>query len=404
MKNKIFNPQEFLTEYRLYIIKKYGKKWDRTYLPINLIDVCAEYYMMLSSRSDGKTFSVLEMMLYLKWNYGYSGAIIRRWDDDLKPKTATEIVKNLIGMNEITYERTKGKYSNIVEEITQGEWNSIRYISRKFYLAHIYDDGKEDVIDSTPLFYTFAISMEEHYKMTSYPDVMITLFDEFITRNSYLEDETISYFNIISTIIRHRDNVINFLCANTISLYCPYFKEMGISKIKKMECGDIDTYEYNDKNGNTLMHLRIEYIRSIDKKYKKSNKYFAFDNPKLRMIDEGKFELRMYPHLSDKYERKDVRYIYYIVFDDETLQCEIVFLPDKTFTFIHRKTTPIRLESSTLVFTTDFKTDFHYRRKLTRPIDELGKKIASYYARDLVFYQDNEVGNIVENYLEFCTM
>ena len=53
---------------------------------------------------------------------------------------------------------------------------------------------------------------------------------------------------------------------------------------------------------------------------------------------------------------------------------------------------------------TDFKTDFHYRRKLTRPIDELGKKIASYYARDLVFYQDNEVGNIVENYLEFCTM
>ena len=25
MKNKIFNPQEFLTEYRAYIIKKYGK-------------------------------------------------------------------------------------------------------------------------------------------------------------------------------------------------------------------------------------------------------------------------------------------------------------------------------------------------------------------------------------------
>ena len=225
MKNKIFSPHEFLSEYRTYLLKKYGKKWDRTYLPINLIDVACEYYMMLSSRSDGKTFSVLEMMLYLKWTYGYSGAIIRRWDDDLKPKTASEIVKNLIGMNEITYERTKGKYSNIVEEITQGEWNSIKYISRKFYLAHIYDDGKEDVIDSTPLMYTFAISMEEHYKMTSYPDIMITLFDEFITRSSYIEDEAISYFNIISTIVRVRDNLINFMCANTISLYCPYLKE-----------------------------------------------------------------------------------------------------------------------------------------------------------------------------------
>ena len=404
MKNKIFNTREFLSEYKSYLIKKYGKKWDRTYLPINIIDIPCEYYMMLSSRSDGKTFSVLEMMLYLKINYGYSGAIIRRWDDDLKPKTASEIVKNLIGLNEITYDRTKGKYNNIVEEISQGEWNSIRYISRKFYLAKIFEDGKEDIIDTQPLFYTFAISMEEHYKMTSYPDVMITLFDEFITRNSYLEDEAISYFNIISTIIRHRDNVINFLCANTISLYCPYFKEMGITKIKKMECGDIDTYEYNDKQGNALMHLRIEYIKSIDKKYKKSNKYFAFNNPKLRMIDEGKFELRMYPHLMDKYERKDVKYIYFIVFDDEIMQCEIVFLPDKTFTFIHRKTTPIRLESSTIVFSTEFNADFHYRRKLTRPIDDIGKKIASYYARDLVFYQDNEVGNIIENYLEFCTM
>ena len=401
---KIFNPKEFLSEYRAYIIKKYGKKWDRTYLPIDLISEFSEYYMMLSSRSDGKTFSVLEMGIYLKCNYNYALGIIRRWDDDLKPKTASEIVKNLIGFNEITYERTKGKYNNVLEEISGGKWNSIKYLSRKFYFAKI-EDGKEDVIDTTPFAYTFAISMEEHYKMTSYPDVMITLFDEFITRGTYLDDEAVSYFNVISTIIRHRDNVINFLCANTISLYCPYFKEMGISKIKKMECGDIDTYEYNDKSGNPIMHLRIEYIKSIDKKYKKSNKYFAFDNPKLRMIDEGKFELRMYPHLKkeDRYERTDVKYIYFIIFDDEVLQCEIVFMKDKTFTFIHRKTSKIRLENNTLVFTTEFNSDYHYRRKITKPSDTLGKKILSYYARDLIFYQDNEVGNIVENYLEFCT-
>ncbi len=403
MKYKPFSPQEFLSEYKSYLLKKYGKKWDRTYLPISLLDVCCEYYMMLSSRSDGKTYSVIEMILYLKIKWGYSGGIIRRWDDDLKPKTATEIIKNFIGVNEIVYERTKGKWNNAVEEISSGVWNSIKYIGRKFYLAKIDLDGeKEPIIDDTPLMYTFAISMEEHYKMTSYPDIMITLFDEFITRNTYLEDEAISYFNIISTIVRVRDNLINFLCANTISLYCPYFNEMGITKIKKMECGDIDTYEYRDKNSNPIMHLRIEYIKSIDKKYKKSNKYFAFNNPKLRMIDEGKFELRMYPHLQDKFEKDDIKLIYFIEFDGETLQAEIVFQPDRTFTFIHRKTTPIWVENNTIIFSDKFNTNFHYRRKITKVFDEIGKKILSYYHKDLVFYQDNEVGNIVENYLNFC--
>lgn len=405
MKIKLFDPNEFISEYRQYLIKKYGKKWERTFIPIELLSEVCEYYMMLSSRSDGKTYSVIEMILYLKINYGYAGGIIRRWDDDLKPKTANEIVKNFIGLNEIVYERTKGKWHNAVEEISNGKWNTIKYIGRKFYLAKIFEDtDKEDIIDTSPVMYTFAISMEEHYKMTSYPDIMITLFDEFITRNTYIEDEAISYFNIISTIVRVRDNLINFLCANTISTYCPYFKEMGITKIKKMECGDIDTYEYNDKSGKAIMHLRIEYIKSIDKKYKKSNKYFAFDNPKLRMITEGKFELRMYPHLPVKYERVDVKLIYFIEFDDELLQCEIVFLENSTFTFIHRKTTPIKIEPNTIVFSTTFNPDYHYRRKITKPYDDLGKKILSYYAKDKVYYQDNEVGNIIENYLEFCTI
>lgn len=128
MKYRRFEPQEFLSEYKAYLLKKYGKKWDRTYLPISLIDMCCEYYMMISSRSDGKTYSVIEMILYLKIKWGYSGGIIRRWDDDLKPKTATEIVKNFCGVNEIVYERTKGKWNNAVEEISNGVWNSIKYI------------------------------------------------------------------------------------------------------------------------------------------------------------------------------------------------------------------------------------------------------------------------------------
>lgn len=400
MKQTIFNPQEFIKEYREYLIKKYSKKWERTFVPIDILDMYCEYYMFISSRSDGKTYSVIEMIIYLKWFYGYGGGIIRRWDDDIKPSRASEIIKNFIGHNDIVYERTKGKYHNAVEEITGGHWNSIKYSSRKFYFSKV-EEGKDDIIDDTPLMYTFAINLEEHYKMTSYPDIKITLFDEFITRKAYLDDEAISYFNILSTIIRLRDDVTNFLCANTISTYCPYFKELGVENIKEMDCGDIDTYEYNDKDGKCVMHLRIEYVKSISGKYKKSNKYFAFNNSKISMITEGKWELALYPHLQDKYEKSDIKFKYYIKFDGEVLQAEIIFLPTKTFTFIHRKTTDIWIEENTLIFSSEFNADYHYRRRITKPIDDLGRKILSYFQRDLVFYQDNAVGNIVENYIRF---
>lgn len=400
--HKPFNPIEFLIEYRKYLISTYGKKWDRTFVPIDDISAYCEYYMFISGRSDGKSYCVLEMIMYLKEHYGYSGGIIRRWDDDLKPKFADETFKNFRGVNDIVYERTKGKYNNQTEEISKGRFNTIIYQNRRYYRAK-FEEGKDLVVEDTPLAYTFALNMEEHYKSTAYPDIMITLFDEFMTRKTYLEDESIKYFSVISTIVRLRDNLINFLCANTISLYCPYFAELGVKNVKKMDCGDVDTYSFNDEDGNEVMHLLVHYIKSIDKKYKKSNKYFAFGNPKLKMVTEGKFELAIYPHLKEKFDRVDVKFIYFIDFDDEILQCEIVQKGYNMFTFIHRKTTPIKIEHNTLVFTPNFNQDaIHYRRKITRPIDELGKKILSFYARDLVFYQDNECGNIVENYLEFC--
>ena len=41
-------------------------------------------------------------------------------------------------------------------------------------------------------------------------------------------------------------------------------------------------------------------------------------------------------------------------------------------------------------------------RNIRKPTNELARRLAEYFKKDKVFYQDNEVGEIVRNYLIFC--
>jgi hypothetical protein len=79
-----------------------------------------------------------------------------------------------------------------------------------------------------------------------------------------------------------------------------------------------------------------------------------------------------------------------------------VQVDDVCFTFIHRKTTPLKNPDTDLVFTTRYDARPNYRRKLTNPHLPIERKIVEFYATDKIFYQDNEVGEIVRNYLLWC--
>src|SRR5690606_4040116 len=110
------------------------------------------------------------------------------------------------------------------------------------------------------------LSDTEHNKSISYPRVEIIFFDEFITKHLYLNDEFILFMNTISTIVRQRTNVTIYMCGNTVDKYCPYFKEMGLNHVHKMEQGTIDVYRY----GNSKLTVAVEYCASTKRK-KKNN-------------------------------------------------------------------------------------------------------------------------------------
>lgn len=349
----------------------------------NILSKDAQYNIIFGERSNGKTYSVLKYGLEKFCKTGEQTAIVRRWSEDFKGKRGSTMYQALVNNREI-------------EKLTEGKWTDVYYYSGRWYLCK-YNEKEERTILEKPIAYAFALGSMEHDKSTSYPEITTILFDEFLTRTMYLPDEFVLFMNVLSTIIRHRKNVKIFMLGNTVNKYCPYFNEMGLRHIKDMKVGDIDIYSYGDSD----LKVAVEYCKP-NKQGKESDTYFAFDNPKLNMITGGAWEVNIYPHCPIKYVPKDIKFTYFIIFDGEILQCEIIMKDNNNFTFIHRKTSPIKDEEKDLIYSTEYRPLPNWKRKINKPTTDIEKKIAMYFAKDKVFYQDNDVGEIVRNYLMWC--
>ena len=350
----------------------------------------AHYNIIIGERSNGKTYSVLQKIVTDYAKEGNQAALLRRMQEDFIGKRGAGLFEPLIDNGEI-------------ERATNGAWTSVYYYASRWFLCRYEEDKKgntERITDTQPFMYGFALSQMEHEKGTGYPNVKTIVFDEFITRMAYLRDEFVLFMNTLSTIIRSRDDVTIFMLGNTVNKYCPYFDEMGLRHIKDMKQGEIDVYQLKHTSGK-ILKVAVEYCKPFEKG-KKSDFYFAFDNQKLEMITTGVWEIDIYPHCPYHYKPKNILFTYFIEFDSELLQCEIVQVDGVCFTFIHRKTTPLKHPDTDLVFTTRYDARPNYRRKLTRPRLDIERKIAEFYATDKIFYQDNEVGEIVRNYLLWC--
>ena len=349
----------------------------------NILSRDAQYNVIFGERSNGKTYSVLKYAVDKFATSGEQLAVVRRWQDDFTGKRGNTMFDAIVANGEIS-------------RATKGEWTGVYYYGSKWYFCKYDEEGKR-VTHEKPFAYGFAISTMEHDKSTAYPGITTICFDEFLTRTAYLPDEFVLFMNVISTIVRHRTNVKIFMLGNTVNRYCPYFKEMGLTHIKEMQPGSIDVYRY----GDSVLTVAVEYTLP-NKDGKESDFYFAFDNPKLSMITGGAWEIDIYPHCPVKYTPKDIVFTYFIIFSGDTLQCEVVCHEDLYFTFIHRKTTELKHPETDLIYTTDFSPRPNYRRKITQPATEIERKIAEHYKLDKVFYSDNEVGEIVRNYLIWC--
>ena len=86
-----------------------------------------------------------------------------------------------------------------------------------------------------------------------------------------------------------------------------------------------------------------------------------------------------------------------------TLQGNVIQVEDKTgvnnFIYIHNKTTPIKDTDNSLIYSLQMNGKPNYKRKLLSNASYVEQQITKYFATDKVFYQNNEIGEIVRNYL-----
>ena len=345
----------------------------------------AVYRMIIGQRSNGKTYSVCRHMVEDYFSKGHRSAYIRRWDEDIQPKHLASLF---------------APHYKLIEELSGGEYNSVFYRAKEFHLCYIDEEGKKIAQDPEAFCITASINTAEHTKGQDRGEIHIILFDEFMTRAGYLQNEFVQYCNLLSSLIRNRQDAIIYMCANTVNRYCPYFKEMGLKDVETMPQGEVYIYTY----GNADLTVAVEYCDPVKATEKVASKYFAFDNPQLEMITTGAWELQFYPRPLYKIFEEDIKYRFYIHFGGNMLCGEIINPADKAhrndlFIFIHPQTKDIEIDDLTPLYTDEFTTSLCHVRFLADQPTELHKLITQLFKKKSVCFSDNETGEIVRNWL-----
>ena len=346
----------------------------------------AVYRMIIGKRSNGKTYGAMKKVLKNYVQNGKKFALVRRFKDHMTKKEMDKYFNGLQSNGEI-------------EKISKGEWDRIVYQSGGFYLAKWDEVLNQIVKDVEPFGYTYALNVPEANKGGDVPDVNIIVFDEFLTRSYYLTDEFVIFMNLISTIVRQRTDCVVYMLGNTVNKWCPYFNEMGLKNVKNQKQGTIEVYRY----GDSKLTVAVEYChQEKDSNSKETEKYFAFDNPSLRMITDGAWEISVYPHCPYKLKPSDIKFSFYILWDGDIVQGDVIKRERDSFIFFHMKTTEIKYPDRDRIYSVVHNPKPNYFRKITSASDKIGDIIASLFRKEKVFYQSNEIGEIVNNYLKWC--
>lgn len=369
--------------YDFNLIRKEFKKLKTpkdVYNPLTIPLDSAKYFLLLSERGIGKTTQLLLLGLCMHKLYGTTITYIRQKELMLMPKysgTLFDVIKKF----------------GYIEILTDGEYNTLYYKSRRWYYAKTNENG--EIAEICPDFICYMASLDQTEEMKSGLNLPIgdfILFDEFIG-SYYYPDEFVKFEDLISTIIRKRYSPIIFLSANTIDPYSPYFREFEIEDdIHKMELGDniLVTTDRGTK-------IYVELIKDVKSKSKVksffNSLFFGFKNPKLTAITgDGNWALDSYPHPPKDFDR--VHYGIFIEFHGKLCALDICENENVGyFVLCHRAT---RTYEDSVIFVD--------RQELTRcevyDIKEfdIGKTIIDFYTRRKFYYTDNTLGNLVTNF------
>lgn len=348
----------------------------------------AVYNIIIGQRSNGKTYGWCKMALQHYFQDGLPSAYVRRLDEMIKPK----IIQGLFD-----------PHRKLIEELSEGKYNGITYRGNEWHLIKTAKNsaGNEEVIARDPQYFcrSYAVSTTETTKGPDYGQVWSICFDEFITRQYYLANESVLLEHCFSSIIRDRPGIKIFMIANTVSKYCPYFRDFGLYRIKEQKQGTIDIY----RMGKTETKIAVEYCATIEHVKKSVSKYFCFNNPALEMITKGVWEIALYRHAPMHLSQYRCLLSFFVIHEDQTIQGDIIQYKGYPIIFWHDKTTPIKKPEKSIIYCTEVSDG--------NPLHQIDMRTGFTRAQEIIydlvrmqktFYADNETGEAVAAYLRTC--
>lgn len=327
----------------------------------NLLSKKADYNLLLGERSNGKSYSVKDTVLWEAYNEldyyeflkgnkvekkRYQFAYLRRWREEIRARDV-----------ELYFDDMD------IANITNGEFESVKCYRNDIFLVHKEDDKE---VASKKVGACFCLTGVQHYKSLAFPKIGNVIFEEFITNQGYLGHEATSLSDIISTIAR-RDYVRVFMIGNTINRLCPYFTEWELSHVKDQKQGTIDIYSHHtdqvtEQGEQVVVTIAVEFCANS------GNNSKMFFGQRSKMITSGEWESANYPHLPRPSNTYKVKYSIYYKYSQYAYLIDLIGDNGERFLYVHQAPNEVPIGVKRVVtdgFTTDKHTTF-YLTALTR--------------------------------------
>lgn len=244
-----------------------------------------QYYMCFGMRSNGKTWSTLNMALQEYEKTGRTFCYIRRWSADLKLKN----MQHLLDPQPIQ------KLFGATCQITAKKG--------AFVLQHLDDEGKIDAEDE--IGYFRSISDVAHDKSIELPNLKYIIFDEFLPMQHELcridKKEVKSFINAVTTLTRVYSDIKVIMLGNTTTLASGYFNYFDIH-VAKMKQGDLVRVDVPVRGGEGVCRVAVKYCEYMPEIAAITGIYA----PKDGMITSGEWErakIQEPPHIVGELNR-----------------------------------------------------------------------------------------------------
>ena len=367
---------------RMRVINSIPKRFFKGhYNPIDILKKGATYSMIIALRNNGKSTALLILILYAWQMFDYPSCWMRRRKESLTSKhigsmfdTAFKIVPNKKKYD--GYQLKNGSFC--------GYW--IREKNKKEY--------------DKPFCYTHSLSAQETQKGTKdIPNLLFIVFDEFMARDMYLQNEFINFINALSTIFRECYDASIVMLGNPVTWACPYFDEMGIKKVRDIKQGTIKVYKASNTNTTVALEVCGENQRNV-KTDIINDRFFGFENNQIESIRSGAWELPYYPQLTrDNSNDNILDRSCYIRYDNEVYCIEIRRHANNIYAYVRPYTSELDIDDNRVyrVYVQTTNTGILHQKEHNRLLsnDRADKLIWGLYKSNKMFYSSNMVGETV---------